>query len=342
MSVKITPLSSWEHYRVGELPRFQLENDHLRLEVLALGGIVRKLELKRPDGQWQNLVLGCDSAGDYLSQKACLGSVVGRWANRIANARCLVDGYELELDANLYPHHLHGGLAGFHHKVFQLTPIEDGLKLSLWSAHGEAGFPGNLHLDVYYRLKGKSWIVEMSAEVDKACPVNLTQHSYFNLGSHLTGYQLQSDAPYIVMTDKDGIPVTLEETGKHPLCLTEERTIGEMMDQPLEALSQVGGIDHCYLWPDDDGTVKTRCVLKAKDTGIQLTINSDQPGMQIYTGNHLGGTPAYDGKCYKHHQGIALEPGLWPDAPNQPGHTKGILHPGETYHHVTEFAFDNI
>ncbi|WP_028111955.1 aldose epimerase family protein [Ferrimonas kyonanensis] len=342
MSVKITPLSPWEHYRVGELPRIQIENDHLRLEVLALGGIVRKLELKRPDGRWQNLVLGCDSAGDYLSQKACLGSVVGRWANRIANGRCLVDGYELELDANLYPHHLHGGLAGFHHKVFALTPIDDGIKLSLSSAHGEAGFPGNLQLEVFYRLKGSQWLVTMNAEVDRPCPVNLTQHSYFNLGGPITGYQLHSNAPYIVMTDKEGIPVTLEETSRNPLDLNPNPSIGELMDQPLEALRQVGGLDHCYLWPDDDAQLKTRAQLLSPASGIKLTLLSDQPGLQLYTGNHLGGTPAYDGKCYKHHQGMALEPGLWPDAPNQPGHTKGILRPGETYQHHTVYQFDNV
>ncbi|SDJ66080.1 aldose 1-epimerase [Ferrimonas sediminum] len=342
MSVKITPLSPWEHYRVGELPRIQIENDHLRLEVLALGGIVRKLELKRPDGRWQNLVLGCDSAGDYLSQKACLGSVVGRWANRIANGRCLVDGYELELDANLYPHHLHGGLAGFHHKVFSLTPIDDGIKLTLTSAHGEAGFPGNLQLEVFYRLKGSQWLVTMNAEVDRPCPVNLTQHSYFNLGGPITGYQLYSNAPYIVMTDKEGIPVTLEETSRNPLDLNPNPTIGELMDQPLEALRQVGGLDHCYLWPDDDAKVKPRAQLLSPASGIKLTLHSDQPGLQLYTGNHLGGTPAYDGKCYKHHQGMALEPGLWPDAPNQPGHTKGILRPGETYQHHTVYQFDNV
>ncbi|WP_169308381.1 aldose epimerase family protein [Ferrimonas aestuarii] len=342
MSVSITSLPAWEHYRVGLLPRYQLDNGQIRMEVLALGGIVRKLELKRDDGSWQNLVLGCDSAGDYLSQKACLGSIVGRWANRIANSSCKVDGQTLELDANLYPHHLHGGLAGFHHRVFQLCPIEDGLQLKLTSADGEAGFPGNLDVVVNYRLDGSNWKVEMAAEVDKPCPVNLTQHSYFNFGHALTDYQLECHAPYIVLTDNEGIPVTLERSDKSPLNLSGNARIGDLFEQPLEEIRQVGGLDHCYLWTNDDRQLKPRVTVTAPTTGLKMTLHSDQPGMQIYTGNHLGGTPAYEGRCYKHHQGIALEPGLWPDAPNQPGDTKGILRPGERYQHTSVYQFERI
>ncbi|ASJ98712.1 aldose epimerase family protein [Shewanella marisflavi] len=342
--VRFRPLDAWNDPRGGQIERVIIDNGTLALEVLSLGGIIRSLWTPDRDGERGNIVLGCDSAQDYLTQDAHLGAIAGRYANRIAGAQLHRDGQRFSLDNNHQSNCLHGGREGFNRKLWHIGQLNDGVRLSLFSPDGDMGFPGNANIQLDYRLVGNNLYVEILASTDKPCPISLTQHSYFNLegASEISSaaHLIQSDSQHYLTTDGQGIPQAIASVVGTPLDLREGQALGDLRKQLASEETQ--GIDHCYLTPHHDGKALSRFgTISAPNSGRRLTLYTNQPGVQIYGSNFLGGTQGKQGQTLASYQAVCIEPQQLPDAPNQPS-LPGTpwLMPGEVYHHMSRYQFD--
>ncbi|KIO36685.1 aldose epimerase family protein [Shewanella sp. cp20] len=342
--VRFRPLDAWDDPRGGQIERIIIDNGILAMEVLSLGGIIRSLWVPDNKGERGNVVLGCDSAQDYLTQQAHLGAIAGRYANRIAGACLNRDGQQFTLDNNHQANCLHGGREGFNRKQWHIGQLNDGVRLSLFSPDGDMGFPGNANIQLDYRLVGNNLYVEILASTDAPCPISLTQHSYFNLDgaseASSLGHLIQSDCQDYLSTDEQGIPTQVSQVADTPLGLRQ----GKSLDSLKAALanSPTQGIDHCYLMPSHDGKALSRFgAISAPNSGRRLTLYTNQPGVQVYGSNFLEGTIGKQGQALESYQAVCIEPQQLPDAPNQPD-LPGTpwLMPGEVYHHMSRYQFD--
>jgi aldose 1-epimerase len=274
---------------------------------------------------------------------------VGRYANRIANASFTLDGQTYALAANNGPNALHGGLKGFDKKVWSAELIDSegnvGVIYSLVSADGDEGYPGTVKAQVTYTLtKNNELTVEYEATTDKATPINLTQHSYFNLAGEgrgdILGHRLTIDADRFTPVDATLIPtgdqVSVENT---PLDFRRPTAIGARIDADDEQLRRGGGYDHNWvLNRDRDGLVHA-ARLEEPTNGRTLDVSTTEPGMQFYSGNFLDGVKGKSGHVYARRSGLCLETQHFPDSPNHSGFPSTILRPGERFRSKTVFAF---
>ena len=294
----------------------------LEVRAISYGGIIVSLVVPDRHGRPANVVLGHDSLAAYLHDSRYLGAIVGRYANRIAHARFTLDGVTYRLAANNGPNHLHGGLEGFDKVVWQATPVEEddraGIVLSYTSPDGEEGYPGTLDAQVTYALTERNELtVDYRATSDKATPVNLTQHSYFNLAGagDVSGHLLQIHADAMTPVDEALIP-----TG----------AIAPVADSRFDFRSPLAvgsrGIDYDQNFVvNRSGSGPTHAArLVEPASGRTLDVHTTEPGLQLYTGAR---------------QALCLETQHFPDSPNQPGFPSTILRPGTEYRSRTVFAF---
>jgi aldose 1-epimerase len=340
--IRFTVLEAWQDPRGGEIERIRVDNGIIAMEVLSLGGIIRSLWTPDQQGERANIVLGCDSAEDYLKQDAHLGAIAGRYANRIANGRCEYQGESIEVDKNHGEHCLHGGSEGFNRKNWQLGTLPDGIRLLLKSADGDMGFAGNCTVQLDYRLVGNNLYVEMFATTDKACPISLTQHSYFNLdaSSSTLNHVLTSEAKHYLAMDNQGIPTAKMQTQGSVFDLSQGVELSRQTKEPQLANTQ--GFDHCFVMDNPQGEVLRFGKLTSPLSGRSLTLYTNQPSVQVYGANFLEGTVGRKQQVLQQYQGVCLEPQHLPDAPNQP--TLGAnpwLEAGQIYHHLSRYQFDN-
>lgn len=314
------------------------------VEVLALGATVHRLEVTGGDGVRRNVVLGHPSTADRLAGSAYLGGTIGRYANRIARGRFPLDGREVAVGVQDRGNSLHGGPDGFDRRVWEV--VEHGpesVVLTLVSPDGDQGFPGTLTARVAYRVAGDAVRVEMTATTDAPTVVNLTNHAYLNLDGEGAGtvddHVLTVAADEYTPVDATGIPL-----GAHapvagtPFDLREATRLGTALRRDHPQLLAARGLDHNYVVR---GTgLRRHATLASPRTGTTLELRSDQPGLQVYTGNALDGTlPSTGGGRYRQGDGIALEPQLFPDSPNRPAWPSARLDPGGTYRSTIEWAF---
>lgn len=338
--VRFSVLEPWQDPRGGEIERIRLDNGVLALEVLSLGGIIRSLWVPDREGNRGNVVLGTDSAADYLTQTAHLGAVAGRYSNRIANSRISWQDRSFQLDDNFHGHCLHGGQQGFNRKLWNIGTLPDGLRLTLVSPDGDMGFPGNCQVQLDYRLVGNNLYVEFVAASDAPTPISLTQHSYFNLdgSGDIRHQQIQLLADKVLVPDALGIPHGTMAVANSVFDLQQSATLGERLQHP--ELAATHGYDHCYLIDNPNADLRQVATVKSPQSGRQLTLHTNQPGVQFYTANFLEGTPGRRGSTLQNYQGWCLEPQMLPDAPNQPQlPCQPWLLPGETYHHISRYEF---
>ncbi len=339
--VRFSVLDPWTDPRGGEIERVRIDNGIIALEVLSLGGIIRALWTPDKQGERANIVLGCDSAEDYLTQNAHLGAIAGRFANRIALGKLQYQGQTYQLDINQASNCLHGGREGFNRKNWHLGQLPDGVRLSLVSPDGDMGFPGNCTVQLDYRLAANNLYVEILASVDKPCPVSLTQHSYFNLdGSHNNHqHQMQIDATHYLTMNEVGIPTGIAEVKDSIFDLTQGVTLGEKLHDPT--LASTRGYDHCYLMDNLDGSLRRFGCLSSPVSGRAMTVFTNQPGVQLYCANFLAGTVGRNQQSLHQHQGVCIEPQKLPDSPNQTqlGDDAWLV-PGKIYHHISRYQFD--
>lgn len=317
----------------------------IRLEVLDLGATVRSLRLTDgPAGEdgGVEVVLGHDDLDTYLMAPVEFhGAVVGRWANRIAGARFDLDGTTHALEPNEGPTCLHGGPDGFHRRTWRLAEAtDDALTLELDSPDGDMGFPGRLVARVTYRVAPSQVRIELSATTDAPTVVSLTNHAYLNLagGGSTLGHLLTVDAGRWLPVDALLIPPGVEPVDGTPFDLRQATRVGDAVVADHPQVRAVGGIDHAYAL---DGTGLRRAArLEDPESGRVLEVLTDQPSLQVYTGNGLDGSRAgLGGAPNERHGGIALETQRFPDAPNQPALGAAVLRPGEEYRARTVWRF---
>ncbi|MFE9603377.1 aldose epimerase family protein [Streptomyces hokutonensis] len=305
--------------------RWTLERAGVRVRVLSYGGIVQSVEVPDRAGHAADVVLGFAGLDGYLSHpEPYLGALVGRYANRIAGGRFPLEGVTCSLAQNNAPNSLHGGERGFDKRVWDVEPVEHGLRLSRVSGHGEEGFPGRLDVSATYTLDESGALrIAYEATTDAPTVVNLTNHSYFDLSGtgSAAGHELRLAASRFTPVDADLIPTgTLDDVTDTRFDFRESRKVGT-------------GYDHNFAL-DKGLTPAPVEIAELHDpaSGRVLTIATTEPGIQLYTGDHLS-DPFAPGA------GIALETQHFPDSPNRPEFPSTELRPGETYRSETVYAF---
>ena len=313
------------------------------VKILNYGGTVTDIITPDKNGKMGDVVLGYDSLIGYLQTgNPYFGCLVGRYANRIANAKFTLDGKEYTLAANNGPNTLHGGLKGFDKVIWTVKLFNDSsLLLSYSSKDGEEGYPGNFSVDVMYSLSDDNGLkIEYAAVTDKATPVNLTNHCYFNLSAGVDSTIL--DHELMLKADKyTPVNETLIPTGKiddvkgTPMDFTTSKKIGKDIAQV------VGGYDHNWVFQKPENRFDMVATLYHQPSGRYMEVRTSEPGIQFYSGNFLNGTlkNTRGGVKYVKHAGLCLETQHFPDSPNQPVFPNTILKPGETYQQITVYKF---
>lgn len=327
--------------------QYTLRAGALSCDVLTYGGALRALRVPDRAGNTVDVLLGFDSLEDYQVQKKFMGALVGRFANRIGGASFRLNGRDYPLAANNnVVNHIHGGLVGFDKQVWTVESAEtDRLVLSLLSPDGQEGYPGTLKVQVTYALTAEGLRLDYRAQSDRDTLCNLTNHSYFNLAGQdsgpVTGQLIQLCAGHFTPTDKLSIPTgeILPVEGS-PMDLRALTPIGAHIDEDFPQLVLAGGYDHNWVLDGEAGTLRPGTAAYCEATGIRLEMLTTQPGVQFYTGNHLGGCiPGKGGAPYDERWGFCLETQRFPDGPHHDNFPSCVLRAGETYHETTVFRF---
>lgn len=325
----------------------------MQVGITNFGAIITSIVVPDRDGKMADVALGYNDVSGYINavDKPYFGAVVGRYGNRIAGGKFTIDGTEHQLATNNGENHLHGGVIGFDKVVWDAKPVggEDwsGVELTYVAKDGEEGYPGNLTVTVTYKLNNNNEIlVDYRATTDKATPVNLTQHTYFNLKGEGEGtildHELMLNADRYTPIDAGSIPLgELAPVAGTPFDFQTAKPIGQDVDADNEQLKNGIGYDHNFvLVGEADGKMKLAAEVYEPTSGRTLTIKTTEPGIQFYCGNFLDGRlKGKSGKTYLHRGGFCLETQHYPDSPNQPSFPSTILKPGERYHTETVFQF---
>lgn len=322
----------------------------LEARIMTYGATIVSLETRDRDGKLADIVLGFDSVSSYVKDSPYFGAVVGRYANRIANGRFTLDGQTYQLPINNPPNSLHGGTRGFDKTMWDAKPFENqdgvGLVLSHVSPDGDQGYPGTVHAQVTYTLTDDDDLrVEYHATTDKPTPINLSQHSYFNLTGDarrdVLGHVLTLDADSYTPVDSALIPTgQLAPVTGTPFDFHAPTAIGARINEDDVQIRYGHGYDHNFvLKPADSGLTHAAHVLEPI-SGRIMDVYTSQPGVQFYSGNFLDGTiHGKGGRVYGFRYGFCLETQHFPDSPNHQQFPSTILRPGEEFSSKTVFVF---
>ncbi|MDT0644061.1 aldose epimerase family protein [Zunongwangia sp. F363] len=332
-----------------KIEMYTLSNSNgMEVQIITYGGRITKLTAPDLNNNYQDVVLGFDSIGQYLEENPYFGAIIGRYGNRIAGGKFSLDGEEYTLPQNNGENTLHGGDKGFDKVIWKATPLEgkNALKLSYTSKDMEQGFPGQLETTVTYELKDDNSLnVEYKATTDKKTIVNLTQHSYFNLSGDFSkdilDHKVEINADEFIPVNENLIPTgEIRDVQGTPFDFREAQAIGKNIEAENEQILRGNGYDHCWVLNEQDSGVRYAASAYDPDSGRYLEVYTDEPGMQFYTANFLNGTlPAKGGGTYGKRTGFCFETQHYPDTPNQEGFPTVVLEPGETYTSNTSFRF---
>ena len=317
-------------------------------KVTTYGAILTELDVPDKDGKPANVVLGFDDLKGYLAGHPFFGATVGRVANRIAKGKFTLDGKEYTLAVNNGPNALHGGLKGLDKKVWKAEPKQEAdrvsVKFTCQSPDGEEGYPGTLDVSVTYTLTNANELrIDYAATTDKATPVNLSNHSYFNLAGadepgDILGHEMMIAADNFTPTDKTLIPTgEIKPVKGTVMDFTEPHPIGAKIE---ELKSFPGGYDHNYVLNGGGKSLALAARVRDPKTGRVMEMSTTEPGVQFYTGNFLDGKlKGKGGVPYGKYHGFCLEAQHFPDSVNHPNFPSVILRPGETYKQTTVYKF---
>ncbi|MGR5094195.1 galactose-1-epimerase [Vibrio maritimus] len=333
----------------GQAPKLVTLSNAAGMEITVMDIGAAWLSCKVPvDNSLREVLLGVSSIEDYERQQVYLGSTVGRYANRIAGGQFTIDGNAYQVDTNQAGNCLHGGRDGFDKRRWSLVKqTANSVEFELISEDGDQGFPGRLVTSVAYTLTDDNSVsIDYWASTNKATPVNLTNHAYFNLsgaddGATVLEHWLQIDSLHYLPTNDVGIPHEMAELVSetsfdfnHTKRLSSELLVSEQQ-------VQAKGYDHCYWLLSGRDTSSRVTVLQSPDKKLVMSVLTTMPGMQLYTGNWLAGTPNRNGGTYEDYAGLALETQYYPDAPNRDWHeSNAILRPDGEYSHSTTYCFE--
>jgi aldose 1-epimerase len=329
---------------------YTLSDGPVEVSITNYGGII--VSLKAPDkkGTADEIVLGFDNLDGYVTNNnqkgsAFFGAIIGRYANRIANATFTLDGKKYSVPQNDGPNSLHGGPHGFNNVVWKGKPIANGVELTYLSKDGEAGYPGNLSVTVRYTLNKGDLRIEYSAITDQKTVLNLTNHSYFNLAGqghgNIGNHQLTLHASRFTPVDSTLIPTgELKSVDSTPFDFRKSTAIGERIDASNDQIRLGHGYDHNWVLDSTGGKLAAAAEAYEPSSGRVLRVLTDQPGVQFYSGNFLDGSiKGKGGVAYERRTSFCLETQHFPDSPNKPNFPSTELKPGERFHSVTVFSF---
>jgi aldose 1-epimerase len=323
-----------------------LRNTHgMVARIITYGAILTELQAPDRTGALTNVVLGADRFDVYLRGFPASAAIIGRYANRIAKARFSLHGVEYKLAANNGPNHIHGGNRGFAQVVWmaKALPVGDhsaAVELSYASKDGEEGYPGNLHATITYTLTDDNELrLDYTGTTDKATPINLTSHAYFNLAGFgdVLGHRLWLAANKYTLVDGQLIPTgEMASVKDTPLDFTTPALIGARIAQLKPSF---GGYDHNYVLDNERQALVLAARVTEPDSGRIMELRTTQPGVQLYTANHLGGRGGPGQPGYPKYGAFCLETQHYPDSVHRPSFPSTILEPGETFRSTTVFSF---
>ncbi|MCF3649903.1 aldose epimerase family protein [Synoicihabitans lomoniglobus] len=327
----------------------------MRVDVITYGATIVRLFTPDRDGRSADVVLGYDTLAGYEAGSCFFGATIGRFGNRIAGGRFTLNGETYELPINQVvegrPCQLHGGPEGFHRQIWKATPrTGDGVaavEMKHFSPDGHMGYPGNVSVTVIYRLLADNTLeVEFAGETDAPTPLNLTQHTYFNLGGPaakpIVDHMVQIAAARYLAVDAglipEGPPAPVAAT---PFDFTAPHAVGERINEPGDQLARGEGYDHCWALDGVGGEMHPCAVAHDPASGRRLEVTTTEPGVQFYTGNHLPpeGEPGKSGVRYLPRTGFCLETQRFPDSPNRPDFPDTVALPGKPWRSRTRFKF---
>ncbi|HVI08082.1 MAG TPA: aldose epimerase family protein [Candidatus Binatia bacterium] len=324
---------------------YSLSDGKIEAYVITYGAILVLLRTPDRDGKMENVVLGENSIQQYESQTAHFGGIVGRYVNRIAHGTFQLDGRTYHIPKNDGDNALHGGLRSFDKYLWDAKEIKDGVELTHVSPDGDEGFPGTLTTHVRYTVDDGALKIEYSATTDKDTVLNLTNHSYFNLkgqgNGDIVGHIVKIDASHDTPVNADLIPTgEIKSIEGTPFDFRTPHAISERIDADDQQLHFGKGYDENFVLDHASGELAEAAVVYEPTTGRTMRVLTDQPGIQLYTGNHIDGTiEGRDKKVYKFRYGLCLETQHFPDSPNHPSFPSTELKPGQKFHSVTVYEF---
>ncbi|AUD02623.1 aldose epimerase family protein [Spirosoma pollinicola] len=345
--IEKTPFASFPDGRQADL--FTLKNKAgMTVQITNYGGYIVSWTAPDKAGKYEDITLGMPAFADYLKGTPSFGPIIGRFGNRIGGAKFSLDGKDYVLAANNRANHIHGGRVGFDKKLWTAKPVtgnEPALHLTYTSVDGEEGYPGNLSVEVVYTLqKDNSLRISYKATTDKPTVINLTNHAYFNLSGmkrDVLGYEVQIKANSYLPTDAGQIPTgAIEPVAGTPFDFTKPTVVGDRINDTTNVQIRYGsGYDHCWAFTDKSTKLKLGASVHDPESGRFMEVYTTEPGVQLYTANHLNNLKGKDDVVYKRRFGICLETQHFPDSPNKPNFPTTTLRPGETYTSTTVYKF---
>jgi aldose 1-epimerase len=340
-------MSIWGYTSGGQaVPIYTLTSGAIEVRVMSYGA--RLVSIRTPDraGKVADVALGYDTLEDYVNDtQTRLGAVIGRFANRIAMGRFSIDGKAYQIPLNDGPNALHGGPVGFDRYVWQAREQPNGVEFSHVSPDGDMGFPGTLSVTVKYRLIGNTLRIDYTASTDRATVLNLTNHVYFNLRGddrgNILGESVQLNADRYTPTDAQQIPTgKLAPVAGTPFDFRKPMVIQAHINDANEQLRFGSGYDQSFAVNGIAGILRSAAVVTDSESGRKLSVETTEPGVQFYTGNHLDGTfTGRHGVKYGKNAGFCLETEHFPDSPNHSNFPSTVLLPGRTFRSTTIFRF---
>ena len=323
---------------------YALRSPEMEVTLLSYGARLHKLRVPDRNGNLADVITGFNTLEEYLRDRTHAGGAIGRFGNRIAQGQFSLDGVAYQLPRNNGENSLHGGPEGFDTRVWGSRAVPNGVEFLLTSPDGHMGYPGKLTTRITYTLVGASLRIHYAAETDAPTIVNMTNHSYFNLRGEGTGeildHIVQINANAYTPVDATLIPTgELASVDGTPFDFRQPHTIGERIESGHPQLKLGRGYDHNFVL-NAPGTMRQAAVVTEPASGRVLTVETDSPGMQFYSGNFLDGSHiGKSGKPYALRGGFCLETQEFPDSPNHANFPSVRLNPGETYERTTVFTF---
>jgi len=320
----------------------------MSIKIANIGAAITAINAPDKKGNFADVALGFRDLKDYKKPGPYFGCVPGRFANRIAKGRFSLEGKNYQLDVNNGANHLHGGIAGFDKALWEVkSHTDNSITLTHFSPDGDQGYPGNLQVSVTYTLNDNNEIhIAYEATCDKATPLNLTNHTYFNLQGEGTGtvegHKIKINASRYAPVDDTQIPTGIAPVDDTPFDLRAGAQIGKRLAFRQNPQLHIGnGYDHNFVVDGEAGTLRQAAHLEEPESGRVLDVFTTEPGVQLYTGNSLDGSiSSKTGTVpYVRHSGFCLETQHYPDSPNHPEFPSAILEPGKTYTSETVFKF---